>query len=337
MIRLFRVEVRRLLARRLFRVAMVVVFLFLLTILGVIAYQSHRDVAAAQAKAHQEAAREFAAQAAPPPQVIDACRARLPPGVPPEACSPPTTSEADLYANLYQDPRFIFSENADNFARGIVALMCLLGLLVGASFVGAEWGAGTMASLLTWEPRRWRVLVAKLMAAVVVLAIAGAVFVALGVGGAWLVAAIRGSTAQTTHHLLVSVAKTGGRGLLLVALLTAGGCAASGFSRHTPVALAVAIGYLVAVEGILRGLRPAWERWFLVPNGAAVLSGKIVLVVPQRVGGQPSPGTTFLSPQTIFVLHAGRAALYLTAMAAVVVLFWAVTFLRGDVDEGGAR
>ena len=42
-----------------------------------------------------------------------------------------------------------------------------LGVVVGASFVGAEWNSGSMATLLTWEPRRTRVLAAKLIACVV--------------------------------------------------------------------------------------------------------------------------------------------------------------------------
>ena len=39
---------------------------------------------------------------------------------------------------------------------GIAAIFAILGLLIGATCIGAEWHAGTMATLLTWEPRHPR-------------------------------------------------------------------------------------------------------------------------------------------------------------------------------------
>jgi ABC-type transport system involved in multi-copper enzyme maturation permease subunit len=42
-----------------------------------------------------------------------------------------------------------------------------LSVVVGASFVGAEWNSGSMSTLLTWEPRRARVLAAKLVACMI--------------------------------------------------------------------------------------------------------------------------------------------------------------------------
>jgi len=42
-----------------------------------------------------------------------------------------------------------------------------LGVVVGASFVGAEWNSGSMSTLLTWEPRRVRVFAAKLIACMI--------------------------------------------------------------------------------------------------------------------------------------------------------------------------
>ena len=37
----------------------------------------------------------------------------------------------------------------------------LLGVVLGASLMGADWGAGTMTTLLTWEPRRIRVFLTR--------------------------------------------------------------------------------------------------------------------------------------------------------------------------------
>jgi len=70
-----------------------------------------------------------------------------------------------------------------------------LGWLLGASLVGAEWHAGTMATLLTWEPRRLRVLAAKLVAAGA-LAFTLAVGLQLLLGAALLPAGLLRGTTQ---------------------------------------------------------------------------------------------------------------------------------------------
>ena len=49
---------------------------------------------------------------------------------------------------------------------GISVLIMILMWLVGASFIGAEWRHGTITTLLTWEPRRIRLMVAKVAAVV---------------------------------------------------------------------------------------------------------------------------------------------------------------------------
>ena len=62
------------------------------------------------------------------------------------------------------DRRFHY-EHLPEILVGTSGFAIILGWLLGASLAGAEWHAGTMATLLTWEPRRVRVLVAKLVAA----------------------------------------------------------------------------------------------------------------------------------------------------------------------------
>jgi ABC-2 type transport system permease protein len=212
-----------------------------------------------------------------------------------------------------------------------VVAVGLLGFVIGTSFIGAEWASGTMASLLTWEPRRIRVLVAKLAAPIVVLVIVGVVAIALGLGGAWLIAATRGTTADTTSHAVNLTIGRGARGLLLIGLLTGAGCAIAGFTRHTVAALVATVAYLVIVESILRGLLPGWFRWFLTSNAAAVLTGKVRLFLP-ATGGFSSA-----TLQGSFVLHASRGLIYLTALLAALVGIWAFTFTHRDIDEGGGR
>jgi ABC-2 type transport system permease protein len=58
-------------------------------------------------------------------------------------------------------------------------LLFTLSVVIGASFVGADWATGSLSTLLTWEPRRVRVFVAKLIAAVVTTAIVTLVLLVL--------------------------------------------------------------------------------------------------------------------------------------------------------------
>ena len=47
-------------------------------------------------------------------------------------------------------------------------MVVLLGVLLGATLAGADWTAGTMGTLLTWEPRRVRVHLVRVLVTVVV-------------------------------------------------------------------------------------------------------------------------------------------------------------------------
>jgi ABC-2 type transport system permease protein len=216
---------------------------------------------------------------------------------------------------------------------GIVVAVSLLGFVIGTSFIGAEWASGKLASLLTWEPRRLRVLAAKLGAGIVVLVVVGAVAIGLGLAGSWLIAASRGTTAGTTSHAVNLMIARGARGLLLIGLLTGAGCAIAGFTRHTVAAVVATVAYLVIVENILRHLEPGWERWFLMSNAAAVLTGKVRLFLPPQRGAL----STFTQQPTFFVLHASRGLIYLTALLVALVGIWAFTFTHRDIDEGGGR
>lgn len=330
MIRLLPIEIRRLLARRVFRVLIGLAVVATVLLLGRQFALSNRDVAGAQARARQQAATEYARNA----QSQAVCRQSPPPNAPAGICDVAGPSQDELYRDLYRDPRFSFANSAGGLVGVVVAGASLLGLVIGASYIGAEWAAGTMASMLTWEPRRLRVLWAKLLAAMVVLTVTGLLLTLVALGGAYLVAATRGTTALSTHHLLTTLTTHTLRGLLLVALLTGAGCAVAGFGRGTPVALGATLGYLVVFETVLRNLRPAWARWYVLPNAVAVVQGHLSLFGSQEAERSNS---IFFKPARVFVLHADRGAIYLGTLFALFVLVWALTFTRRDVDEGNTR
>jgi ABC-type transport system involved in multi-copper enzyme maturation permease subunit len=184
-----------------------------------------------------------------------------------DADSPTAYSAADIWSGV--------DDSGDaNTLGSTSALFLFMGLLGGASFIGAEYRAGTIGTLLTWEPRRLRVIAAKLIAAGVV---AGLLYLVLQ---AVLAAALVGvaSGAGTTDGVDADFYVRLGGLLVRGALLTAG-CAILGGSlaalgRNTTAALGIVLGYLLVVENILRGLRPGWDEWLVIDNLFLVLVGR---------------------------------------------------------------
>jgi hypothetical protein len=131
-----------------------------------------------------------------------------------------------------------------------------------------------MATLLTWEPRRVRVLLAKLVAA-------GALAFTLAVGlqillGAVLLPAglLRGTTEGIDSDWLRSL---GGVGLRVASVSIVGtliGFSIAAIGRNTAAALGIAFGYFAIVESAIRGLRPRWTSWLLGDNIMVVITGQ---------------------------------------------------------------
>ena len=60
-----------------------------------------------------------------------------------------------------------FLTNLTEVVRGLSPLGVVLAGVLGATFVGAEWHTGSMATTLTWEPRRIRLWAGKALAGAV--------------------------------------------------------------------------------------------------------------------------------------------------------------------------
>lgn len=318
MSRLLGVEIRRLTSRRLLRLLVLLLLATIVVVAVVDGVRSHRDVAAARAAAAAQAA-QYARQAPPPAEQQQLCEdAKARGEAPPDAnCEFKAPTAADFFA----DPRYRLATQLPNAVGGVLVGVGLLGVVVGASAIGAEWSAGTYAGLLAWEPRRVRVLTAKLLAILAVLGVVGVVALGLETLLGWVVAATRGTTAGTTGAVVSEVLLRCGRGLGLVALLSVAAASVAGLLRSTAGALGVAAAYLVGGELVLRGLRPGWERWLLTSNAGAIVTGRV-----QVVGRRFRTGMT-----TLYTLHAGRAAVYLGLGVVVLVAVSAVVLRRRDV------
>ncbi|MEP6464277.1 MAG: ABC transporter permease subunit [Frankiaceae bacterium] len=314
MIRLVRVELQRLAARRLVKLLLVLLLVALVSTAAVQGWQSNRDVAGARAKAEQAAA-----GISIPPDAIAQCETEAKAQhVPPEAlrCRP-------VAADFYHDPRLVYATNAPLFANGGVGLGLAFTGIVAIGVIGAEWAAGTFAALLLWEPRRRRVLVAKLAAVSLTGAAVTAAMAAAFTAVAAAIAATRGSMAGRIGAATHIAVLHGARGVLVAALLAIVVGSLAVVVRSTAGALGVVAIYAIVVENVVRAWRPHWTRWQLGPNLIALISGRLDL---EPVGSAPGSG-----PQQLFRLSGGRAGMYLVALAIVAAGCAAVFLQRRDV------
>ncbi len=160
-----------------------------------------------------------------------------------------------------------------NVLKGSSLVLLSVGWMLGASAIGAEWHSGHVTTILTWEPRRGRVMAAKILASLASVFVLS--FVVQGVLGVALAfdAAGSGSTAGADASWLAESATVALRVALLSTIFAGFGFALAGAGRNTAVALGVGFGYLVVVENLVRGLRPEWTPWLLTDNAGMFIIG----------------------------------------------------------------
>lgn len=262
------VEARRYLSRRLVRVMLGLAVLGILIGGTIMCFKSHRlDPAEARAALQQaEADRQEAVLACAGGQF----------GIPPSEVPPGQSLEE--YCRQIVGPAQVYDRSFHltdlrGALMGMNGIVITLFLVLGASFVGAEWHAGTMTTLLTWEPRRIRVIAAKLLVATG-MAFLGAIALQALLGGVLTpVAVLRGTTAGVDATWLRGVIGLALRSAAVAAMAATLGGALASIGRNTAAALGVLFGYLAIVEPLIRGLRPGWGPWLVSNNLGAFLEG----------------------------------------------------------------
>jgi ABC-type transport system involved in multi-copper enzyme maturation permease subunit len=298
---LLAVEWRRVLARRLVRVSVALAVLAILAG-ATIAFLVSRDIDPASL-ARAQAARQAQVQRCIAGQ-LQGVPSDIPPQERPQFCE-------QHFIPPVQDHRFHY-ETLSNILVAMSLFAISLGWLLGSSLVGAEWHAGTMATLLTWEPRRVRVLAAKLVAAGA-LAFTLAILLQLLLGAVLLPAGLlRGTTEGIDSAWLRSLGGVGLRVAAVSVLGTAMGLSLATIGRNTAAALGIAFGYLAIVESAIRGLRPRWQPWLLGDN--------IMVVITNQPQNFPLVDRSTMGAATLL-------ACYTLALLALAV----ATFRRRDI------
>lgn len=203
--------------------------------------------------------------------------------------------------------------------QGMSTLAGLLGVVIGASLVGADWSSGSMATLLTWEPRRLAVFVVRavlvaLTVFVVSLFLLSFLTLCFRAG-----VALRGSAVGADGWLGDVTGSILRVGLMAVCYgLIAHAFASLG--RSTAAGLGIVLAELILVEGFLRGFRPSLEPWLALTNAVVLVSGEAQTIGGGRVFGEP-----------LVTLTVGRAVLTLTGYTLAALAAAAVVFRRRDV------
>jgi hypothetical protein len=258
---LLKVELRRMLSRRLVR-GLTILALLGFTVAGVIAFVASDDSAVAVAAAEAEKR-----------TAVQGCIADVKSGTedfPAHATDDPAEfCEEDVWVS---DPRFTFREMKWVLTSLGVPLM-MLGWLVGASFMGAEWHNRTITTTLTWEARRGRALAAKLLIAGAVafgwVLLLQVVFtVAMYPAGEF-----EGTMAGIDAEWVGEYSGIVLRSAALAGIASVVGMSIATVGRNTAAALGVGFVYLAVVEGLIRGFRPQWVDWLIGDNAALFLAG----------------------------------------------------------------
>jgi ABC-2 type transport system permease protein len=199
----------------------------------------------------------------------------------------------------------------------VAVYLMLFGAALAATAVGGDYRAGTVGTPLTWEPRRVRLVVARLAAIAVVVAALYVVVMGVLVGGWWLGSTLRGTVAVPDRFWgdLVAVIARCGTGTVGIALVTAGIVLVT---RSTVGGIIVWFGYLVGVEGVLANNISGLRGHLLVANLGAFLTAQ-----SERYTDGPSGGVVRVGPSDGILL--------LVLVVVVAVGLGGAAFARRDV------
>lgn len=192
--------------------------------------------------------------------------------------------------------------------RGTSFILFVMGLVIGGSSVGADWQHGTMAALLTWEPRRLRVFLTRAVVAMLFVLVFSLVLqVAFSLLFA-TAASLRGGTGEAGATWLHDVVGTTLRIGVAASLGASLGIAIAMIGRNTAAALGAVFGYLAIVESLLRGLIPKIST--------SLFSTNVVVFIDGRTGTSETGSPITVARATITLgLYAG------VLLAAALTLF----------------
>lgn len=258
---------------------------------------------------------------------VDSCRAESAadpfPGTAPIDCDDTVNQEAVFDAN---DPRFDFMANVPATAGAVGVALAVVSLILGASFAGAEWGTGFAVSLLSFEPRRGRLLGAKLIVAAATLGTSVIVAVGLSVLAQYPAASFRGVLAGAGWDAAGSFAGLCVRAGLVSALAAAGGVGLGTLFRNSAGAISLGVVYVAVVDQLLFRFVPRARPWVIDRSVASLLG------LARFVSGEVStPEGAIAGAMRLSSLPFARSILILAAYTSAVATAAYVSLRTRDI------
>lgn len=322
--RLAGTELRRLAARRFTRVLLAVCVVGYLLAVAFL-FRSHAQPTAAdlaQATAQRDdQITQITAQ-------VKQCLAA--PGGSESSCGP-VPSAADFPADQFLANTPFRPEQVSGYALAVGAAVALAAFALGATFIGAEWSTRNVVAWLFYEPRRLRLMAAKLLAVSgAVLALSVLAQLVWAVTARWLLNT-RGlpisSLGDDAPHFWSDVLGVQVRAALLVLPTVWLGFGLANLIRNTAAALGVAFVYLAVVESVISGISPALQPYQITTSLAAWVTRGGVIVYGDSAYDQQQ-GSVITQEIHVSNLHGG---LTLLAYAAVVLIVSLAAFRRRDI------
>ncbi|HEY0120084.1 MAG TPA: ABC transporter permease subunit [Cellulomonas sp.] len=228
-----------------------------------------------------------------------------------------------------------FATGASGWLEQVSTFLLLIALMVGATFVAAEFSTGSITTWLTFEPRRGRVFASKVAVAALATGAVVLVLGALAVGAFWVVTAVNHFTGDTTGELWSELGDRVGRLAAAGAAAGAIGAALAFLVRHSAAVLGVVVGWLVVVDGILASqlamTNPGIRGWMVQTNLVAWLEGGLKQDSGATICTADASGATACTGATALVVPMTHAGLLLAVVVAVVTALALLVFRRRDV------
>ena len=329
MMRLTRVEMRRLFSRRLTAIAL----LGAVVITGILLFGSYQTAIplsgpemASQRASFDQARKDWEANGQ---QQMADCLASLPESQRTDPKSAGMCTQIEPTWANWGKPEAKFTEMMPGVLAGGALMLAFVGFLISAGFVAAEFSTGSMANWLTFEPRRLRVYASKLGAPALGLIPVTVALLGVLTAGTWLLVDHFASTAGTTTKVWVNLAQTGGRAVALAAAAALAGAAIGMLLRHTAAVLGIAAGYLILVEGVFGQALQGAQPWLLKLNFTAWLEhGTKYYALSCKTDAKGN----YVCENVEKLLTFGHSSAYLGIMVVFLVGLAAVVFRRRDVS-----
>ena len=321
--RLVRAEFRRLAARRFTRVALALSLIGYLIAVALL-WNTHSqitpaDIAEATAQRDQQIAQD-----------LEYCKSRVPTELQEQECGMVTPESVPIVYFLDSQP-FPPSE-VEDIALAVGVATAMLAFLLAATFIGAEWSSKNLIAWLFWEPRRLRVMAAKLLALLSSMLALAALAQLVWLGTAKLLLHYRGepvsSLGPQAEHFWSHVVNAQLRAALLVLITGLVGFSLASLMRNSAAALGVAFVYFAVVENVIRALNADLQPYLFTTNLAAWISSGGITVYGKQVY-DPVEGYAAMREIHIYNVPGGVILLVFAGVATVVSL---AVFARRDLS-----